>query len=150
MRGVKVALKVAQWPHPKYDNSKYVVSNLKIYIFYSHDYADWLKTQLKASWHSFIISRLENVSIQAFQSNIVYAIFQTLGENQPFARVYNQPNFLHTTNVDLATLHPTGAAFKVIEMLCIFSGSGIKKTVPTQGFNTKTHTKAESWAFWMI
>ncbi len=33
-----------------------------------------------------IIGRLQNVSIQAFQSNVIHAIFQTFnsrGENQP-------------------------------------------------------------------
>ncbi len=39
---------------------------------------------------SFIIGRMQNFSMQAFQSNVFYAVFQTfnpLGKNEPMATV---------------------------------------------------------------
>ncbi len=60
---------------------------------------------------SFIIGRMQNVSIQAFQSNIIYAIFQTfnpLGKIKPWQQFKSSPILWKKT--DLETLHPTRAA----------------------------------------
>ncbi len=43
---------------------------------------------------SFIIGRMQNVSIQAFQSNVIYAIFQTfnpLGKINPWQQFKSSP-----------------------------------------------------------
>ncbi len=59
---------------------------------------------------------MQNVSRQAFQSNEIYALFKTFnpGEKINLLQPFKISPIRCIQNADLATLHPTRAASKVI------------------------------------